>query len=321
MANHWVFNKDYIYNPTYRGAKGLDVSLRIKSTQAKLPIRKDEKYILIEPTYEIFNFTQYGFVEKIGPVVPIEFSAYEKEQNEIRAKKDQPLLPQQYFHPFVLKAEGEIEETRKLNDYTYSLLSVYSYLNPQKHFQQQYRKILVEDYETITKEQVFIARTAFGNLINALPKESKYDFVLYAIEEFGTVEFKGMDFIKVYKFLWEYINENILSQGRYITSAHEILGGSLSKVGVPVSQVGFISYDEDGKDVLKSDVKGQALLIPDKVGDSISIQSEYFKDLFKEIGNNKFSSAILEKITIGDKDEEYFKRIFSNKLWPVDMNV
>lgn len=312
MADHWVFNKYYTY-PSVGELRKPNSPLKIRSSLTRLPIKEESKYIFVQPNFSIGNytFTQFGIVKKIGTIEPIELTDAQKLQNKILKREKRPPLPQEYLHTFILEDVGEIKENRELVDYSYSLLSVNNYLNPKRHFQQQYRAVHEYDYETITREQIYIARTAFGRLINALPKESKYDFVLYAIEEFGTVEFRGIDFIKAYEFLWKYINDSILSQGRYITSAFEILSEKFGQTGVPIDKVGFANHADEEKGLFGSDLKG----------DNLSIQARYFQNLFEHSRSNTLSYESLKSVTKNDEEERRFGYIFSNRLWPVDMNL
>lgn len=302
--SHWVFNTHYTSTPgpsSLQFAEKEPLTIRSSTLQTKVSVY--DKYIIIKPRFENedYLFTQYGTIARVDPPIKIESL-----QNTFL--KETTPEPPEYLHNFILKPEGEIAGSPELENYSYSLLSVYRYLNPKVHFQQQVRKIQIEDYETITKEEIYIARTAFGNLINCLPKESKYDFVLYAIERFGTVEFKGINFIEAYGFLWEYINENILSQGKLLTETYETLR-NLKETGIPVDRVGFT----DGKD--------RDFLLSNITDDSISTQALYFNDLFEEMNNNNFSLQALRKIAKENIEENRFENIFKDKSWPVDMNI
>ncbi|MCC6372290.1 MAG: hypothetical protein IT236_14905, partial [Bacteroidia bacterium] len=202
------------------------------------------------------------------------------------------------------------------------------YAFPERHFQQAFRQISLDDFETLTAQKIYIARTAFGNLINALPIKSKYDFTMYAIDEYGTMEFKGLDFIRAYNFLWQYITNNILSQGKLLVSTYELMQRHLRQTGMPIESVGFVDWgntDEQKTGYTDNLFEMVQLEISDwdedKVpSDSIANQALHFQQLFLYMEHG-LKQAHLEELTRNDVDEKRFVKLFDGVDWPVDYSV
>jgi hypothetical protein len=309
VSNYWVLNASKFNIPSLvREVPKNNLLVELKINSPKLLIKEGDNYIILKqyyPTYSMPSFSQFGVVNKITPPVLNELTPAQKEENAKKEREGKtPIHRQEYISTLTLEEEGALKVITGLDDFTYSLLSIYRYTNPKAHFRRQYTAIYEPDYETITKEQVYIARTAFGRLINALPQESKYDFILHAINHFGTVEFKGIDFIKAYEYLQEYIEENILSQGRYLVSSYEMLS-SLRETEVPIEQIGFAEHESKNT----------------QSGHNISIQARYFQELFNTMKEQDFSGFALQKIIKNDEEESRFEEIFKNRPWPVDITI
>lgn len=309
---HWVFNR---YYGQYDGIPDLgiiDKGVGIKSVQPRLNIRPNDLYISIEPgsvySNDNYLFTDYGIVDKIDKPIEIPYTARQIEENKDRFKAGLPPLRKEFVHPVILKVTGKIKEYKELENYTYSLLTVSNYLNPQKHFQQQYRAIREEDFETIIEEKLFVARTAFGRFVNALPKESKHDFLTYTYQHFGYNDLIGVDYIEAFTLLKKYIDENIISHAKLLRETYNILSNQLEGIEIPLREIGFSEVDTPE-------------MIEKRRSDTLSEQIPHLEELFAELSSNAFSEKYLAEITAADEDEIRFQQIFDDKPLPIDLSL
>jgi hypothetical protein len=309
---HWVFNKYYGYNVGTSDLDIIDNGIGIKSVQPRLNIRPNDYYISIEPesfyNNDNYLFTDYGVVEKIDKPIEIPYTARQMEENKDRVRAGLPPLRKEFIHPVILKVTGEIKEYKELESYTYSLLTISNYLNPKKHFQQRYRAIREEDFETITEEKIFIARTAFGRFVNALPKESKHDFLTYAYQHFGFDDLIGIDYIEAFSLLKTYIDENIISHAKFLRETYNILNKQFEGIQIPLGEIGFSDEYSQG-------------LVEKRRSDTLSEQIPYLEQLFSELNTNAFSEKYLAEITTNDQDEMRFQKLFDDKPLPIDTSL
>ncbi len=186
-------------------------SFFISSAVNELSIRNDDKLIIAAPIYKDLKFTEEAVVTKTGDVRIIKPSLKEVEENN---KASKPPLKEKYEHPFELEIIKQLSENNTLNDLEYSLQSVYSYHKPIVHFQQQFRALNKNDFETIVNGWVYSARTVFGKLANAMPRQNKLELMLQAMDKFNTVDFAKISLLEGLNFLYDYIDRRILSRGR-----------------------------------------------------------------------------------------------------------
>ncbi len=75
----------------------------------------------------------------------------------------------------VVRRDERIEQPMELDEYAFSLLKVYRFSHPARHFLQLYTRLPDFDLETLIRGQVFWARTAIGMFASALPRERLLD--------------------------------------------------------------------------------------------------------------------------------------------------
>jgi hypothetical protein len=296
-------------------------SISFNSENKKLGIEKGDRYILLDKKdngeYAFGNFGHIVKVEEPIPLVPTEKEA--KENKEREAQGLQPIF--RFEHTLLLEIENRLIENNELDDYAYSLLSVDNVLRPELHFRHRLTRIGGFDYETITKGLIYISRTAFGRLANAMPVENKYDFLLYAIDRFGKLEFKDLDYVEAIELLQEYIEQNILSQGRYLVESYRIIEEELSQTGIPVNSIGFSRIEEAAETNMTifdrySARKWNAIK---DVPDLLAPQAKYFKSLFYFEEQSQVINHLRESISMFRQAESRFRDAFAKHNWPIDM--
>jgi hypothetical protein len=170
----------------------------IVSELQEIPIRKNSKFILIQPRKSDLLFTNEGTVTSSAKIIKLPTPA----DKIIAARKnDKPVPRDKYQHSFNYEIRSKLENNNALNDLKYSLKVVYNFYRPETHFMQQFRDINSDDYKTIVNGWIYTIRTAFGKIVNALPKQNRLEFMLFAMEEFKTIDFVKIPLIEGIEFL------------------------------------------------------------------------------------------------------------------------
>jgi hypothetical protein len=264
---------------------------------------------------------------KVDSVEPFEFASNsdlnrnELAQKEKAENKGERLIF--YNHKINLINKGEFEETPYLEDYTYSLLGVENYKDPQRHFANKITALNKNDFETLYKERIYASRTVLGRLIHALPQENRLEFILIAMEEFNTPELKDITCSRGLRFLNDYLNNHILELGKFLIASKSILEKDLSGIIDP-SSIGFNNEGFRDKDDLfdKIDVFEEALMVSEiSSGDTILKQAELFEEVlaYSETAQNTIKD-ILENHQ-RTNSEIRFNELFEKKRWPINIRI
>lgn len=116
-----------------------------------------------------------------------------------------------------------IKTPNKLADLLYSLHKVYNYNKPQIHFSRVYSRLTNDDFEVIANGKIFIARTAFGKLVNSLHRQHRISFVQMLIERNPNIYFTSRKYDEVFDLLKEYIETRILIFAKFLSDSWNIL--------------------------------------------------------------------------------------------------
>lgn len=294
----------------------------IENNDSALSVLEGDQYILLDKEdNKEYVFRNFGHIAEIDEPKVIPPTAYELRENEMRKSTDLPPLTR-YMHVLEVEVEKRLTDNNELDDYAYSLLAVDNYLKPEAHFRHRLTRLRGFDYQTITQGLIYVSRTAFGRLVNAMPVENKYDFLLYAIDRFGKLEFKNIDYIEAVDLLQQYIEQNILSQGRYLVESERILREELKESGVPMNVVGFGKMEEDDEGAIRSAparrTYGNRNEIKD-MPDLLTPQARHFHSLFYYENEKNVMRRLRESVALFQQGEDRFRDVFAKQNWPIDM--
>lgn len=197
-----------------------------------------------------------------------------------------------------IQIQGILNEITQLQDFVYSLKKVYRYLKPQNHFNRSYTYLQKEDYYTIINGRIFIARTVFGKILNALPPEHVQNIVIRLMETQGISFFKIRDYRVALQELQKYVIEEIENRGNFLIQSEELIRDHLGEL-VSIREIGFI--DEEG----------------DEKQDYLTEQTELFRNLFSTIKEYDLWSEISREIEAQYEVQENFNESFYNIEWPI----
>lgn len=300
MEKIWVFNGAYSDTRISEGKTPRRVEVDIETTRANIGVMPSNQCLIADKTPHTsrdFNFNYFGSVTEISSPVSVPFSDKEKTENSERAKTGQAPHPQKFRYTIYVDANGELQTRNKLSDLSFSLLSVDRYEHPYRQFAKQVRTLEEEDYSTIVKGLIYVARTAFGKLVNALPLQNRLEFRLLVIQHFNSDTLTDIDYVEALDFLYNYIDQRILSQGRLLIETDRLIQETFPDDKALQRQVGF-RLSED---------------IP---ADSIRIQADRFRALF-EADSQNLIHQIKESVQQNKKIESRFQKLFSRRPLPI----
>jgi hypothetical protein len=109
-----------------------------------------------------------------------------------------------------------------LKSVMYSLTLVRNLAKPNLHFRQGYRRLPFDDYETLISGEVFVSRSCFFELLEALPQPTKTAFQIEEILRADSLR-SDTGFAERLKRLETFITSRVLSIGDVITELDETI--------------------------------------------------------------------------------------------------
>lgn len=279
-------NKDFL-------SIGFDGKFGIDSTQRSLPISVGDELLVIKKLDNDLIFTNSGKISAVGKKELILTQALPNVNSKSISKHDM------YRYYFEFHIDKKLEKNNRLSELEYSLPVVENYNNPEVHFQQQFRNMPDKDYETVVNGWVYASRTVFGKLINALPRQNKLEFMIQAMDNFSTIDFRNTSIIAGLEFLYDYIDRRILSRGRLLVATDSIINKELKDL-LPPSNIGFIDPDTNSIQ-------------------NISTQAKIFKSLFDIEKEKSLRKSLQDTIKQNQNLEMRFQKLFIRRPWPVDL--
>jgi hypothetical protein len=251
----------------------------------------------------IFSFkTRLNFSGEEGENVVImgskEEGSYFEYTSQILSVENKILDDQKLKIFTVTLSQHELIKTpNKLDDLLYSLHKVYNYDRPYIHFNRVYSRLTKDDFEVIANGKLFVARTAFGKLVNALHQKHRIAFVQMLIERNPSIYFTSRKYDEVFDLLKEYIETRILIFTEFLSGAWN----NFQKINPDSNnQIAFAESSESRRDLISQQI------------DSINKMNELN-------AQNKFYLR-LESVEIEFRDtERVFIRKFSKKPLPISM--
>lgn len=278
--------------------QGFEGRFTIHSSIDALDIRRNDKVLVGEPINDDLRFISEATITKVSGITTVKPSSKVLEEKE---KAGLPAPKDEYDHHFEFKVDSLLQKNNLLSDLEYSLKSVYIYSKPIRHFQHQYRAVIREDYDTIVNGWVYTARTIFGKIVNAIPRQNKLEFMLHAMDYFSTVDFSEVPLTEGLDFLNSYIKDRILSRGRLLVETNKLVKNNLSEI-VPLNEIGFINPQTQKSNTLKP-------------------QAEIFEKIFDLETQINLVQFIRKSISENSELESRFIKIFKNQTWPIDLRV
>jgi hypothetical protein len=274
----------------------------IDTLQPTLKIASGQDFILANNVgHNDLLFKGYGSILEVSKPTLIPLTDIEIEYNLYRKQRGQAQeRPKNRFTLFA-KTPSLLEKRNRLQDLSFSLSAVDRFVNPQVQFRLPHRTLNPADYETVTKGLIYVARTAFGKFANALPKENQLEFTLLAIKQFKDDSLIGIESIRAFELLHDYIETRILQRGRMLVAADDRMQRVFAGSSVPVDRIGYRDEHAHGQP------------------DIMHTQAEKFRRIFAA-GNLDILNKVRDEIAQNRYQEERFEWIFRSKRWPLRLD-
>jgi hypothetical protein len=316
--NHWAINMNYTLDKADVSTASRKIKVRITSTlDHNLGFQENDLCLLMDKLDVgddediIYAFQKQGKIVGFDDIILKPLNPLEIKKNNDKKALGKVVRPQ-YIHGLDVEVTDIPQKPILLDDIALSLATVYRYAQPEKHFQQQFRQLPKEDFETISKKLVYVARTAFGKIANALPYENKLDFALLTMDKYKTMDFKSINFMEGLKFLSEYVHDNIMSQGILLVATDELLNKHFSKdENLNLKEIGLIELDSIDEYGNTKEAKPNL----------ISTQAQLFRRLIDADKKSSFLQSIENAIKENSEVEARFHKIFSKASWPIDLTI
>ena len=199
------------------------------------------------------------------------------------------------------------DHARSLEDFAYSLLKVYRYAVPTRHFRRSYLRLEESDFNALVNAQIFWSRTAFGSFINQLPRMMQMRFMVKLAELQPRVLIERAGYNLIWQVLRDFIKEEYVAAARiFIEIRRQVEELETSQEGKLRFEELFFSSDD-----------------PDDRPNSISKQEGLFTKFFEALTAEEEPISLLEqldaKVEHEESTEQEFEKTFRGKPWPVQM--
>ncbi|MFC1980023.1 hypothetical protein ACFLVS_04105, partial [Chloroflexota bacterium] len=150
-----------------------------------------------------------------------------------------------------------IDNALNLDELTYSLLKIYRYGKPYRHFLRPYVSLSPADYYTITTASIYWARTAFGLYINALRREQLNRFMQDIALTTPETLIQISNFYSAWISLRTFINEEYIAAAELLQLLHVQVDRLQSRedLGLDYFKLGVSSDDSNVTDLLNDQGK------------------------------------------------------------------
>jgi hypothetical protein len=194
----------------------------------------------------------------------------------------------------------------QIENYAYSIPGM-DYIFPDKYFNSAIKKIDLQDYNNIINNRIFIARTAFGMIVNSLPIDNRIE-IAYAFVKNNYYERPEIkDYINALKYVQDFLENSLYPIGKMLTDSYNILEKNFSET-FPIKSLGFIDSHED--------LKGLRL-----DGDLLFNQANRFSELFNYLEKTELFFKIYKDIEENIKFESKYNTRFEKVRFPITLNI
>ncbi len=274
---YWAFSDKYFHK---------DISSITMKSGRKVLVQEGDHVILFERSNEDVLFKSYGLVSSV-------------------ALED--LGEKGFYFKAILSNIEIFEQARHLEDFSYSLIKIYRYEEPARHFHRRYLELSDYDIRTLVEAKIYWARTGFGYFINQLPQVHLIRFMSKLAETEISMLLQQTGYNKAWQSLRNFIEEEYVSAGRVFESINKQLDNFLKYPDIELNPSDiFLSSDEDDD-------------IPDSIDKQVRRFSQFTQSLFIEDKEISLLREIDRKIEQEQLPEETFQKSFKGIPWPISM--
>jgi len=215
-----------------------------------------------------------------------------------------------------LRAPINLPSPSSLSAMTFSLELISRFDEPSKHFNKNIRKILDDDYETLEKQSIFWARSAFGFYANALPTDRFIEFVQFVATSAPGLLIESPKFLILWPLLRDWIEDEYINAVHYATAIRDTVSRvSIAGTSVPFNRIRVSLSDEK---------QASSGLLSRLVS---NLESFYFSstntplNVLSTKGDLNSAESVfdeIDKMIVGNlSSEQLFEKAFAGKKWPI----
>lgn len=196
-----------------------------------------------------------------------------------------------------------IKNPISLSELTYSLLKVYRFERPERHFSLHYLSLLPEDFNTILTSSIYWARTAFGIYINELRREQIVRFMQELTYSAPDVLLQSSNIEYAWKALHQFIEEEYFAAAKLLQQIRNQVE-QLQRdhvIDLDYYKLGISSDEDEVSDLLHEQEKRFSKFL-----ETTFIEGRI--DLLQELSNKMEDEA---------QSEARFSEIFGGRVWPL----
>ena len=199
-------------------------------TKNKFAGQKDDNIILLSFIDDEWRFTSFGIIIYIE---------HKKLKNT-----------EQFENIIEYQITTELRSANFLRQYAYTLLRIKNLNSPINNLPRNiYLQISDPEFESISRGEIFLARTMFGKFFNALHIDHRNNFLRILLSKQPMLLFGPINYFELYNELKNYLEENIFQHAWWLRSSYELLSQILTQD--QLFEIGFgTSTFRSGYDVI-----------------------------------------------------------------------
>lgn len=270
---NWIFNTNRIsYKADNQKIK------KISFTQKrKFSGKIGEDIILLEYKNKNWAFTKHY------EIINIEQDKINEDYNKIT---------------ITLELKNIFKEDKLIEDYSYSLLRVTNFVNPEKHYNRRYNRIENVEFEAIVYDKIYINRTILGVIFNSLHRDHQKAFIQYITKNDPKLIIKKPNINEALEYLYQYLEQNVIEPINYLKEIEK-----LYELNFGDQELTKLEFAEDNESYVSNKIKLQLEIIREN------------EDFITNISN------IPLDIRLNDiNNDSRFINLFKNSRLPLTLN-
>lgn len=209
---------------------------------------------------------------------------------------------------------GQLEPSRSLADFTYSLVRITRFDNPSRHFRRLISRLPDPDFRTLVDGEIYWSRSAFGFFINQLPPQTFIDFV-QSVRDFNPqLLIAEPDFRQLWQLLRTFITDEYI-ESHYLASAIRSLSLDISKNGAEIKFEDLrIGSDDEKVSASLSQLQSNLSAFYSQVSTQ-NAQNELQKQR-TDTSQLALFESLDSMISEREDSEVRFRQLFRKQSWP-----
>jgi len=215
-----------------------------------------------------------------------------------------------------LSPPADLPSSSSLSALTFSLQLISRFDSPSRHFKKPIRKISDNDFDTLEKQSVFWARSAFGFYVNALSTDRFIEFVQFVESSTPGLLIETPKFLSLWPLLRDWIQDEYFDAVHYATAIRETVS-RISDAGTPVPfnliRVSLSDEEQASSGSLSRLVSNLESFYLSTAIAQPNVRNTIDEPKTTESVYDEIDNMITENLS----SEQLFEEAFAGKKWPI----